>query len=650
MRLIIRHTLFKPLKMTVASSKMSDFENSKSKTDSHSWKNSTRHLPTSLLNCGDDNYKRKDGLAKGNSVDNSTISLHIAASENSTENSNEKKKEVEVMQFKASQVLLDLNQKNVRKSKKTKAKEVMLKNRVSYDPNKAHKSEVPVATGIVSTAPITTRQRRALPSLESGDPCEIPIKKRITETHLKSMQDGIKSKRTLDKEIKKGLSEKMKNLRNQRTTKSLVQKIASLTAKTDQPVSKATESNFDPFDPTDDFLECVVASDVEPEVEHKNILPSPSCPPSQSTPKTLKNPEDLSKAGYFKRKKEVEKIAEKLLGPGHKIVTNTPQKVTVEEAAEYFVLHGCKDIQYSGLDRRFYPSLSTVKRYIKKLKDDLKNMAKDGLASAILNDLNSMEEFPFDKARVNVGVDKELRTIEKLVESGEKIAAAEADGTKTPAQIAQLKKNLNSVKATPMMRNILLKRFVPPVVHIGITAVSSAVKYCRKNGKGPELLAAIESMGVKTHQGTSDFTGPNCRKILKFFSEHPEIDGFAIDLLRAYAKIEKFAVARDLTEEEINSMDLAIKEYFDIMDSRYPDFAGAKVKLHILRFHVMPFVREFKSWGKFSEQGKLTQANSLTNNTVTALEGIHKVKNQTDLRIKCGDDNQKLNILWRCSS
>uniref|UniRef100_A0A914QH41 Uncharacterized protein n=1 Tax=Panagrolaimus davidi TaxID=227884 RepID=A0A914QH41_9BILA len=495
------------------------------------------------------------------------------------------------------------------------------------------------------------------------------------------------------------------------------------------------------------------------EHHHQEIITPSSCPnpscsslPSKSSA-TLKSPEGLSKSGYYKRKKQFEQMANEVLGPGHKIVIGRPQRVTVEEAAEYYVLHGCKDAQYAGLDRRFYPCLTTVKKYLKKLRENLTSLARDGLAAAILNDLDSLDDFPFHNARVNIGTDKgkdtskivwtfvdkedpqstkklrvykvfvgndnrenllphlilvdeavkylqskvfntkhgpktftcffiadckagsecagiqggrptcpcvyckvpsskwktlqsipdsELRTIEELVESGEKIAAAEADGTKTPAQIAQLKKNLNSVKAVPMMRNILLKRFVPPVVHIGITAVSSAVKYCRKNGKGPELLAAIESMGVKTHQGTSDFTGPNCRKILKFFSEHPEIDGFAIDLLRAYAKIEKFAVARDLTEEEINSMDLAIKEYFDIMDSRYPDFAGAKVKLHILRFHVMPFVREFKSWGKFSEQGKLTQENTLTNNSVTALEGIHKVKNQTDLRIKSGDDNAKI--------
>jgi hypothetical protein len=76
--------------------------------------------------------------------------------------------------------------------------------------------------------------------------------------------------------------------------------------------------------------------------------------------------------------------------------------------------------------------------------------------------------------------------------------------------------------------------------------------------------------------------------------------------------------ARDLTEDEIDKLDDAIKEFFKLIDENYPDLLGRKTKLHILRFHVMPFVRTYKSWGKFSEQ---------------SLEHIHHIKNECDRRI-----------------
>lgn len=74
--------------------------------------------------------------------------------------------------------------------------------------------------------------------------------------------------------------------------------------------------------------------------------------------------------------------------------------------------------------------------------------------------------------------------------------------------------------------------------------------------------------------------------------------------MRKFAKIESFAVARTLTETEIDDLESNIKEFFNQIDTNYPGLDGAKTKLHILKFHVINFVRYHKSWGLFSEQCK----------------------------------------------
>ena len=79
---------------------------------------------------------------------------------------------------------------------------------------------------------------------------------------------------------------------------------------------------------------------------------------------------------------------------------------------------------------------------------------------------------------------------------------------------------------------------------------------------------------------------------------------FGSDFLRAFAKVEHFAEAKDLSEAEIEGLEKSIKEFFDLISSSCPGLLGKKTKLHILKHHVMPFVREHRSWGKFSEQCK----------------------------------------------
>ena len=110
-------------------------------------------------------------------------------------------------------------------------------------------------------------------------------------------------------------------------------------------------------------------------------------------------------------------------------------------------------------------------------------------------------------------------------------------------------------------------------------------------------------MNVKLHYPAKEYNGNEARKILKQFAGLPEDNNvFGTDLLKSAALIEQFAVARELTEEEIKSFGDAIDAFFDLLIQKHPSFPRKKTKLHVLQFHVMPLVRNFKSWGKFSEQ------------------------------------------------
>uniref|UniRef100_A0A914Y5I4 Uncharacterized protein n=1 Tax=Panagrolaimus superbus TaxID=310955 RepID=A0A914Y5I4_9BILA len=283
--------------------------------------------------------------------------------------------------------------------------------------------------------------------------------------------------------------------------------------------------------------------------------------------------------------------------------SNVP-KVTVQKAARMFVTSKLTVAQYKALDSDHYPSYYKIEQFLIELKKKLMDQYNDGLANAILNYFNSLEGYDLEKVRINFGIDKVFTLPIVKWEMKPLVYKAEA----LPVQIYIVQ------------QNIPIRRFVPPVVHILISGVVSIVDFSKKNGNGREkaLFDELDKIKAKYHQGTSDFTGPTCRKILKHFVDNPLINGYCIDALRKFAKIQSYAGAVDLTDEQIDELETAIKEFFELINTNYPGLTGKKTKLHVLKHHVIPFVREFKSWGKFSEQ---------------SLESIHHVKNETDRRI-----------------
>uniref|UniRef100_A0A914QTA0 Uncharacterized protein n=1 Tax=Panagrolaimus davidi TaxID=227884 RepID=A0A914QTA0_9BILA len=129
------------------------------------------------------------------------------------------------------------------------------------------------------------------------------------------------------------------------------------------------------------------------------------------TSASLKSPEDVSKYTFYKRLKANRERAKNELGAGYR-VTNSPEgKVSVEEAARFKVLKRLTDDQYTGLDSKHYPGLTSVKKYLKDLSKKLEDLEKDGLAQAIINHINSLEAFPRNLIRICIGIDKGSDTV-----------------------------------------------------------------------------------------------------------------------------------------------------------------------------------------------------------------------------------------------
>ena len=122
----------------------------------------------------------------------------------------------------------------------------------------------------------------------------------------------------------------------------------------------------------------------------------------------------------------------------------------------------------------------------------------------------------------------------------------------------------------------------------------------------------LKQTRAKLHFPAKTYNGNECRKILNHFREDNSkqivYDGYGKELFQAASKIEELAVARTLTDEEIQSLEAYINLFFHLVKDYGNDamkFFLNKTKIHMLKEHVVPFVQMFKSWGLFSEQSKL---------------------------------------------
>uniref|UniRef100_A0A914Y0P1 Uncharacterized protein n=1 Tax=Panagrolaimus superbus TaxID=310955 RepID=A0A914Y0P1_9BILA len=184
-----------------------------------------------------------------------------------------------------------------------------------------------------------------------------------------------------------------------------------------------------------------------------------------------------------------------------------------------------------------------------------------------------------------------------------------------------------SVFNYPLLRNIEITHFVPPPVHILISLVTVIIEWIRKiksNNYTP-LEEFLSKTGAKLHFPAKTYNGNECRKILSHFRQgNPKrilYDGYGKELFEAAANIELFSVARPLLNDEIQSLESFINLIFNLVKDYGQDalkFFLNKTKIHMLKEHVVPFVRMFGSWGIFSEQ---------------SVESIHHIRNVLDDRV-----------------
>jgi hypothetical protein len=155
------------------------------------------------------------------------------------------------------------------------------------------------------------------------------------------------------------------------------------------------------------------------------------------------------------------------------------------------------------------------------------------------------------------------------------------------------------------------------------------------------LETFIKRLRVTINPRSKAYEGNACRKILRQFRIENQnkvvYNGYGSDLLDSASHIEKYAVARPLKEEEIEEMDSQINLFFNLINHYGEEavkFYLNKTKIHMLKAHVVPFVRKFKSWGLFSEQSS---------------ESIHGIRNELDARIpgKGPEFGEKRNICFK---
>uniref|UniRef100_A0A914Y4A7 Uncharacterized protein n=1 Tax=Panagrolaimus superbus TaxID=310955 RepID=A0A914Y4A7_9BILA len=258
------------------------------------------------------------------------------------------------------------------------------------------------------------------------------VKPRLSDKHekqLETLHKLNKKDRELKTEKKKALSMKMKNLSEKRF-------------KDKKDVPLFAEHPDDYFDSDDDVLRLEINSDEDihniPASQRAELISPKSSAPVETTPKPsslinpsrlltspgtpassrpLKSPQEISSSQIYRRVKSIGENITSLVGDEFQIVhkSKIAQQKSLHEALRVKVQTKMDDETYGKLDRSVYPCLSNVKKFQKELLVKLKDQRKDGFANFILNDINSMTEFPFDNARVNIGIDQSTDSIKYVV-------------------------------------------------------------------------------------------------------------------------------------------------------------------------------------------------------------------------------------------
>lgn len=97
-------------------------------------------------------------------------------------------------------------------------------------------------------------------------------------------------------------------------------------------------------------------------------------------------------------------------------------------------------------------------------------------------------------------------------------------------------------------------------------------------------------------------SGNDGRKLLRFFAETKPTELPFKHVFTALAEIQKFAVARFLSDQEVDAPKTAIDSFSSIYRQENLSLIN---KLHELECHVLEFVKKFGSWGLYGDQFKI---------------------------------------------
>lgn len=107
---------------------------------------------------------------------------------------------------------------------------------------------------------------------------------------------------------------------------------------------------------------------------------------------------------------------------------------------------------------------------------------------------------------------------------------------------------------------------------------------------------------IKKKGYSSDLNGKDGQLFLHCLRNHEDLEVPYKNLFLSLELVEEMACARNLTEDEIHDFEKRITDFFNLYEECFEN-QNTTEKTHLLKYHVIDFVKTHKGWGLFSEQG-----------------------------------------------
>ena len=117
------------------------------------------------------------------------------------------------------------------------------------------------------------------------------------------------------------------------------------------------------------------------------------------------------------------------------------------------------------------------------------------------------------------------------------------------------------------------------------------------------MLKLFADCGIHVKFPSHDLTGGDSSKMLDLlFAGKAEYKGYGHEVLKIMKNVKQFAECRAYSDVEIDEFEILTEELHMMVKAKFPEFKTSQ-KIHLLIFHVIPFMRLHFSWGKYGEQG-----------------------------------------------